>query len=198
VYSVFQENVPSINTVKRSHNNHFSQTTNNETKMTNVSVLIKILVSSLVVAALVATYLSAGSKNGSTVGLKGSRQLQGGTGIADLIAFLQNQAANPRPPRGPTPAPTPGPPIFVQQSNSVNNLLDRFNTSSSALLGFKGFDDPTVIGVLNTVNASSTALLGFKGFDDPAVTNALNAVNASSNAIFLAAGTQFSQFPSFP
>jgi hypothetical protein len=45
--------------------------------MTNVSTLIKILVSNLVVAALVATYLSSGSKTGdSAVGLKGARQLQ--------------------------------------------------------------------------------------------------------------------------
>jgi hypothetical protein len=146
---------------------------NSETKMTNVSKLIKILMSSLVVAALVATYLSSGSKAGSTVGLKGSRQLQGGEfGIANLIAFLKNLAENPPPPRGPTPSPTPAPPFAEQQTTAVNNLLDRFNTSS-------------------------TALLGFKGFDDPRVTNALNNVNASSNAIIIAAaaGTQFSQFP---
>jgi hypothetical protein len=43
---------------------------------TTVSLSIKILVSNLVVAALVATYLTSGSKNGTTVGLKGARQLQ--------------------------------------------------------------------------------------------------------------------------
>jgi hypothetical protein len=46
------------------------------TMTTNVSVSIKILVSNLVVAALVATYLTLGSKNGRTAGLKGTRQLQ--------------------------------------------------------------------------------------------------------------------------
>jgi hypothetical protein len=57
---------------------HFSNddATMTTTTTTNVSVSIKILVSNLVVAALVATYLTSGSKNGSTVGLKGARQLQ--------------------------------------------------------------------------------------------------------------------------
>jgi hypothetical protein len=70
---------------ERTHKKSFSQTT---TKMTNVSTLIKIFVSNVVLAALVATYLSSGNKNDSTVGLKGSRQLQT---LSDFITFLNAQ-----------------------------------------------------------------------------------------------------------
>jgi hypothetical protein len=173
---------------------HFS---NAATKMTNVSALIKILVANLAIAALVATYLSSGSKNDITVGLKGSaRQLQ--LTVADFIISNPATQVGAAPP-APAPAPlSPNPGNFINFSGSqtpdlssqVNNLINGVNFTSSSILSFQGFSTD-VGGIRSAINGTSSAIFSQAGLNN--IDDIIRGINGSSFAI--TAGRGFAQFP---
>jgi hypothetical protein len=184
--------------------------------MTNVSTSIKILLSNLVVAALVATYLTSGGKNdSSTVGLKGARQLQTfagdfnnfpiSAGAKDFISslssgtfsninFTQNNFLDQV-----TFTPSPNVGSFFDQVNANNLNFTSSNVPGQAIsffdqvninnLNFTSSNVPgQPISFFDQVNANNA---NFTSSSIPTVGNFISTLNFTSGNLIGPGGTDF-------